>query len=126
MQLDVGESQGRHPIWLTWFPKVTQEVGHGGRLELLGRAEREAADGAELLLELAGAAGIERQMSRIVRTRCQLVDEQAAVPCKKELDAQKADVLERFEDPMHDVHGLCRDRRRHIGRRHRQVENMTM
>src|SRR6059036_1420972 len=94
MQLHRRESQRGSPIWLPGFPQVTQEVRHRRRLQLLGRPERQAADGAELLLELTGAAGVERQVTGIVRTRCQIVDHQPAVARDEELHAQQADELE--------------------------------
>src|SRR6267143_4329881 len=85
MQLHSRESQRRSPFWFTCFPQVAQNVRHRRRLQLLGRPERQTADGAELLLELTGAARIERQVTGIVRTRCQFVDHHAAVARDEEL-----------------------------------------
>jgi len=47
-----------------------------------------------LLLELAGAARVEGQVSRIVRARRQLVDEQFAAAGHKEFDTEDANVVE--------------------------------
>ena len=44
-------------------PQVTQEIDHCRRHDQVGRAQRQSAQGAHLLLELAGDAGFDRQMS---------------------------------------------------------------
>src|SRR5919205_51971 len=59
VQLDVGEGGGRAPVGLALGPEVAEEVRHRRRAQKLGRAEREVADGAQLLLELAGYARVE-------------------------------------------------------------------
>ena len=77
-------------------PEVAEQVRHRRRAQQLGRAERQAADGAQLLLELAGDAGVEGEVAGVVRARRQLVDEQLAVAREEELDAQHADDVERL------------------------------
>ena len=78
VQLDVGKrtpppSPARLP------PQIAQQVGHRRRPQQFGRAQRQAADGAQLLLELAGDAGVERQVPGVVRPGRELVDQQPAV-----------------------------------------------
>ena len=87
-------------------PQIAEQVRHRRRLQQLGRSERQAADRAQLLLELAGPAGVERQVPGVVRPRRQLVDEQPAVARDEELDAQHADVVERLHHRLRDVDRL--------------------
>ena len=77
--LTSGIAQGGRPVRLAVRPQIAEQVGHRRRLQQLGRAERQAADRAQLLLELAGAAGVERQVAGVVRPRRELVDQQPAV-----------------------------------------------
>ena len=76
---------------------------------MLRRAERQAADGAQLLLELAGDMGINRQMPGVVRARGHFVDQQPAVCRQEELDAEHADHLQRLENRAGDGDGFCVD-----------------
>jgi hypothetical protein len=65
-------------------------------------AERQAAQGAHLLLELAGNAGIDGVVAAVVRARCHFIDDQAT-PADEELDAHGADVAELFGDSGGDL-----------------------
>ena len=56
------------------------------------------AERADLLLELAGASGLDRQVSRVVGPGRDLVDEQPTVRRQEELDAEHADGVERLGD----------------------------
>jgi hypothetical protein len=53
-------------------------------------AQGQAADGAELLLELAGDAGVHGEVSGIVRARSELIDQQLAVTSNEKFDAKDA------------------------------------
>ena len=57
-------------------------------------AEGQAAQGAHLLLELVGAARVERPVPAVVRPRGDLVDEEPAAVGDEQLDAQHADVVQ--------------------------------
>src|SRR5262249_58579641 len=57
VELDVRKGEGRRPVRLAAFPDVAEQVRHRRRLQQLGRPERQTADRAQLLLELARAAG---------------------------------------------------------------------
>ena len=56
-----------------------------------GIAEGQAADGAELLLELAGDAGVNGEMPGVVRARCHFVEQELVVGREEEFDAENAD-----------------------------------
>src|SRR5437773_1644426 len=74
MQLDTridGESSG--PFRLAISPEISQQIGHRHGREKRYISKRQAADGAELLLELAGDAGVEAEVAGIVRARRQLI-----------------------------------------------------
>src|SRR6185436_15684580 len=81
---------------------------------------------ADLLFELTGAARVECQMPRVVRTRGDLVNQQASVPGEEEFDAQHADVFEPLEDCGGDVDRLRGNLRGDAGRRNRYVENVAI
>src|SRR5688572_1047543 len=51
---DARPRQRLRPTRLAVLPEIAEQVGHGRRPQQIGRAERQAADRAELLLELAG------------------------------------------------------------------------
>ena len=61
-------------------------------------AQRQAADGADMLLELRDGAGGFRPVAGIVDARRDLVGQQRAVGKHEELDADDADIVERLED----------------------------
>src|SRR5436305_713358 len=67
VKLDVGEVAGGLPVRLAAGPEVAEEVRHGGGAEELGRAQRQAADGPEPLLELACGAGVEGEAAGAAR-----------------------------------------------------------
>src|SRR5688572_2057145 len=98
VQLHVLEPAGGGPVRLAVFPELAEQVGHGSRTGNLRRPKGQTAYGAYLLLELTGDRAVERQVTRIVRTRRQFVDEQLAVGAEEKLHAEHADVLELLED----------------------------
>src|SRR4051812_38092807 len=69
VELDVGKGARRGPVGLAGLPEVAEQVGHRRGAELLRGAERQPADGTQLLLELAGQAGIDGEMARVVWPR---------------------------------------------------------
>src|SRR5205814_8123759 len=79
----------------------------------------------DLLFELARSARIEREMTGIVRTRRELVDEEAPVARHEELDAKDADVIERVHDAPSRIDRERSSRRRDVGRRDRNVEDVA-
>ena len=60
----------------------------------LGIAERPAADGADVLLELADRAGVDRPVSRIVHAWGDLVDQQPVIGELEQLGAFEQPVLD--------------------------------
>ncbi len=87
VEFGVGDGRGGGPVRLAVGPLVAEEVNHGSGGELGGRAEREAADGAELLFELAGDIGVNSEVAGVVRAGGEFVDEECAGFGDEELDA---------------------------------------
>jgi hypothetical protein len=63
VQLDFRYQEGSSPIGLAVRPEIAEQIRHGCRPQKLSRAERHPAYGSQLLLELAGHACINRQVS---------------------------------------------------------------
>ena len=87
VELHVRESTGGRPVRLALGPQLPEQIRHRCRLQQLGRAEREAADRAHLLLELTRHRRIERQVAGVVGPRRQFVHQQVAFGGQEELDA---------------------------------------
>ena len=66
-------------------------------------AQRPAADGANVLLELADRAAVDRPVTRIVDARRDLVDQQSPVARLEHLDRHDAHIVERFQQPRGDL-----------------------
>ena len=99
------------------------QVLHGGVGAPCRGAERQAADGADVLRELAGGAALDGPMTRIVDARRDLVDQQPAVPGDEELDAEHADMIERPDGALRTLPRRRRESRRDGGRRQRHIED---
>ena len=104
--------EGGGPVGLAFGPDVAEEVDHGtGTVDGVSAAEGEAADGADVLLELVGAAGVDGDVARVMRTRGQLVHQQT-VACllgvvdDKHFDGEGADDVESSGDV--EGHFACR------------------
>jgi hypothetical protein len=126
MQFYVREARGRRPVRLATEPQLSEQVGHRRRTKQVRRSERQSSDGADLLLELAGHRGIEREVPRIVRPGRKLVDEQLAVRAEEELHAEHTDILQLLENRTGDLCRPARDLERKRRRRRRDVENVVM
>ena len=114
------------PAGLAVGPEVAQQVDHGRGHDQVGRAQRQTAEGAHLLLELAGDAGLDRQMPRVVRPRGDLVDQQTALGRQEELDAEHADGPQRLGHGQGQRAGLERDDRTDGGRHHGRVQDVPL
>ena len=86
----------RNPL----LPEIAQQVGHRGVANLSGRAEWQSADRPQLLFELAGRMGLDRQVSRIMGPGSDLVDQHFAGVRQEKLDADQAHQLKRSGDCM--------------------------
>src|SRR4051812_870680 len=124
VKFDVGVGERRGPVRLTVLPHVAKQVRHRRRLQQFRRPERQSTNRPQLLLELAGPAGVEGEMARVVRPRRQLVRQQRSVTRNEELDAQDAHVIERLHHCARDLDRLRRCRLRYRGGRDRYVENV--
>src|SRR5512146_95758 len=71
-------------------PQVAEEIVDRARAERARLSQRQVAHRADELLELARRAGDLGLVKRVVRTRRQLVDEQAVVAEEKQLDGENA------------------------------------
>ena len=102
------------------LPEIAQEVEHDRGLQWLRPAEREAAHGADMLFKLAGLVGVKGLVATIMRTRSELVDDNAPV-LHKHLDGQKTDELDLIGDT--ERQGPCFGGRSFgdAGRRNRKV-----
>src|SRR5262249_25407914 len=69
---------------------------------MFDRTERQPAHGSHKLLELAGDAGVDRPMTRIVRARRDLVDEKLTTLGEKHFDRKEANEIELFGDVARD------------------------
>lgn len=64
-------------FWVGGAENVDHDGGGGGGGEGGGgRGEREVEDGAEVDLELGGRTGVDGVVARVVRPRCEFVDEE--------------------------------------------------
>src|SRR4026208_2422597 len=127
MQFYFRDRTGCRPVGLAVLPEITEKVSHCRGPQELGRAERYAADCAQLLLELACHAGVHGEVTGIVRSRGELIDEQSAVASQKELDTKYADDIELFEHAERNLDRFVRELRWQVGGRDGQVQDvMTM
>ncbi len=120
VELHVGKRARGLPVGLARGPEVTEQVRHDGRPELVGRAERQTAHGAELLLELARHAGLDRQVAGVLRARRHLVDEHPPVARDEAPDAEDAHEIELRGHGLGENDRLLGDPRRHAGGRLRE------
>ena len=92
VQVRARMAQHRVPLGLAAVaPDVAQQVHHHRRAVLRGVAQRQAAEHAHLLLELRGAAGVDRVVAAVVRARRDLVQQQLSAD-HEHLDRQHAHV----------------------------------
>ena len=82
----------------------------------MGIAQRPAGDAADMLLELAGLAGLRRPVAGIVHARRKLVGKQGAVRQHEEFQRQHADMVQRFCQRHRFGPGLVLNRFRQAGR----------
>ena len=78
---------------------LAEKIDHCRVSEGSGAAEWQAADGAQMVLELAGHATLDGPMSRVMHARRHLVRDEASLD-DEELDGQHPDVLERAHDAL--------------------------
>ncbi len=81
MQFKVRKLKRPGPIRFTILPQISEQIRHRRRPQVFGRAKRQAANRAKLLLELRGDAGVECEMAGIVRARREFVDETILFMC---------------------------------------------
>ena len=73
MQMNAFDLERLRPIGFPTLPNIAEEIRHRRRAQNFGRAQRQTADRAHLLLELARGAGFDRPMAGIVRPRREFV-----------------------------------------------------
>ena len=109
MEFHVWIGEGGGPVGFTLRPDVAEEVGHcGGRAKGSG-AERQAADGSDLLLELAGDAGVQREVAAVVGAGGELVDDEVAALRDEEFDGEEADDPEFLQNAAGEFDGFLRE-----------------
>ena len=109
MEFHVWIGEGGGPVGFTLRPDVAEEVGHcGGRAKGSG-AERQAADGSDLLLELAGDAGVQREVAAVVGAGGEFVDDELAALRDEEFDGEEADDPEFLQNAAGEFYGFLRE-----------------
>src|SRR5258707_7226925 len=81
------------------FGEVADEIEHGAVAGGSRGAEREAEDGAEMVLELAGDGAFDGPVAGIVNTWSQFVGKEFATVFEK-FDGEDADVFDGFENAV--------------------------
>src|SRR5947207_4049924 len=117
-------SESGRPVWLAILPNITEQVRHGGRTNQVRRAERQSANRADMLLELAGYAALDCPMPRIVRTRRELVHQQLTVALDEHFDRQNADEIHLFRNGPSKIGSGFFDCDRNAGRDNSHIENV--
>src|SRR5258708_26042375 len=79
------------------FREVADEIEHGAVAGGCGGAKREAEDGAEMILKLAGDGAFDGPVAGIVDARSHFVNEKFSLVFK-EFKGEDADVFQGFED----------------------------
>ena len=125
VKLDVRQRERRGPVGFAAAPTGRPAGSPSRRGAEPCVPQRQPAHRAQLLLELAGHARVEREMPRSCAAAAPLVDQQLPRPGEEELHAQHADDVELFQNAARDFHRLARDRRRHVGRGDREVEDVV-
>ena len=97
VQLHIRHSESCRPVGLACGPDIAEEIRHGSGAEHFRTSQREIADGTELLLKLAGDAGVNGEVAGVVGPGREFVDEQPVVSGEEELDAEDAGDVELFE-----------------------------
>ena len=106
MQAHAGSPQRFGPARLARQPHVAQEVDHGHRTQEPGLTQGQAAESAELLLELVHRARVHRVVPAVVRARGHLVDVEPPAVGDEQLHAQHPHVLHPLGDRGRERLGL--------------------
>ena len=96
VEVELGARVAEHstPVRRAVFPKIAQNVPHHDRPQKLRRSEWKPAYSAELLLKLARHAGVEGEVSRVVRSRGKFIDQKFAVGCQEKFHRQQTHDIE--------------------------------
>src|SRR6185312_3242250 len=125
MQFYVRSGTRFRPVGFAFSPKIAQQVSHGRWRELHYRSKTQTADRSQLLLELARHICVEREMTGIMRSRCQFIH-QKLIPCtKKELYAEHSNYFELFQNGARDLNRVSKNRGTHVAGRNGEVENVV-
>ncbi len=111
VELGAGVAEDGGPVWAGGLagPYVAKEVDHGGGGVLAGIAQGLAGDGAELLLELVGDAGVDGVVAAVVGAGGYFVDEDFALGGDEHFYGDGADVVEAVGDGFPEGEGLLLD-----------------
>src|SRR5258708_17339342 len=94
VEMEVGVGDGEN---FGGFREVADEIEHGAVAGGCGGAEREAEDGAQMILKLAGDGAFDGPVAGIVDARSHFVNEKFPLVLK-EFKGEDADVFQGFED----------------------------
>jgi hypothetical protein len=95
MKLGARMREHRRPVRMNGFirPDIAKQIDHDDWRVLRGIAQRQTADGAQLLSKLACWTGINRMVTTVVRARCDLVDQDCAFGRDEHFHRHGADVI---------------------------------
>src|SRR5882762_5415098 len=96
VEVEVGVGDGEN---FGGFREVADEIEHGAVAGGCGGAKREAEDGAEMILKLAGDGAFDGPVAGIVDARSHFVNEKFSLVFK-EFKGEDADVFQGFEDAV--------------------------
>ena len=94
-------------------------------LKQLRLDQRPAGDAADVRVELIDRARLDGVMPRIVRARCQLVDDDATVLGDEQLDGERASQLEAAGQGQRHLVSGARDLRAHLGGGDRHMQDVV-
>ena len=104
---------------------LAEHVHHDRRAEQLRLDQRPAGDAADVRVELIDRARLDGVMPRIVRARCQLVDDDATVLGDEQLDGERASQLEAAGQGQRHLVSGARDLRAHLGGGDRHMQDVV-
>src|SRR6516162_1755359 len=85
---------------------LSDQIHHGAEAAGAGRAERQAENGTQVILELAGGRPLDGPVTGVVHARCHLVGDQPAATHEK-LDGENAAVAKVAEHALEVVRGAA-------------------
>src|SRR6478736_4117913 len=128
LAIEMHSGAGNRQPLLVVVDIVPDQIGHRDRGVADRFAERPAGNGPYVLLELRDGGAVQRPVPGIMHPRRDLVDQhrRAALLLHHEhFDREHADIIERGRDLLGNGAGFFRKRRRYVGRRARDFQDVV-